>query len=402
MRKNYTNSTFVLVTILVAIVALCFGVYEYQREHKFRCDILHAQLQLNNYTRSDSDMRLTVIDTLGTVLYDSQEKNVAHMGNHLKRKEVQEALANGSGFDIKRESELNGEKYFYSATYFPEKGQIVRSSVPYSAPLTESLERDYTFFYYTAGILLLIGVVLYLRYRLQHSEQEKQRIKHQLTENAAHELKTPAASIEAYLETLVKNPDMPREKQQEFLERCYTQSMRMSSLLQDMSMITRLETAHSSMKSNEAVIDAVDIINEIISETRPQFEQRNLRIETSLPRHITLKADRSLLYSLFRNVIDNTFAYATDATLFTIKAEGNKGKYSFTFSDNGPGVPAEHLTHIFERFYRIDKGRSRRCGGTGLGLSIVKNVAMLYGGSATATTTPGGGLTINIKLGTLR
>lgn len=105
--------------------------------------------------------------------------------------------------------------------------------------ITASLERDYTFFYYTVGILMLIAVVLYLRFRLNNSEAEKQRIKRQLTENAAHELKTPAATIQGYLETLVDNPSMPEDKRNDFIDRCYAQSRRMSRLLSDMSTLTQ-------------------------------------------------------------------------------------------------------------------------------------------------------------------
>ncbi|MCQ2197858.1 MAG: ATP-binding protein [Bacteroidaceae bacterium] len=111
-----------------------------------------------------------------------------------------------------------------------------------------------------------------------------------------------------------------------------------------------------------------------------------------------MQGDASLLYSLFRNIFSNTLTYATDATYFRVQAKASAGKYFFTFTDNGPGVPNEHLPHIFERFYRIDKGRSRRLGGTGLGLAIVKNIALQYGGSVTASQTPGGGLTIDIEL----
>lgn len=398
MQKNrLINYLFGIVTTLVVVFTISFGIYEYQREHAFRCDILHAQLQLNNYTRSDSSIRVTVIDTLGNVLFDSQEQNLTGMGNHLKRKEVQEALRHGSGYDIKRTSNTNGEKYFYSATYFPERGEIVRSAVPYSAPLTASLERDYTFSYYTAGILALIAVVLYFRLRLTHSEKEKQRIKRQLTENAAHELKTPAATIHGYLETLVDNSAMPLEKRNEFIARCYSQSQRMTRLLTDMSTLTQLDEANLARPTT--AIDALQILKQIAEETAAQFEERNMEIRfSSLPEKLPMQGDASLMYSLFRNIFSNTLAYATGASYFEIKVKATKDAYVFLFIDNGVGVSDEHLPHLFERFYRTDKGRSRRLGGTGLGLAIVKNIAIQYGGYAIATSTVGGGLTIEISL----
>ena len=109
-KKNFLNNIFVTATIVATVFTLCFGIYEYRREHAFRCDILHAKLQLNNFTRKDSTIRVTVIDTLGNVVYDNFEANVQGMGNHLHRKEVIDALQNGSGYDIKRASATNGEK----------------------------------------------------------------------------------------------------------------------------------------------------------------------------------------------------------------------------------------------------------------------------------------------------
>ena len=398
IKTKLTNKIVLVATILASLFTLVFGVYEYKREHAFRVDILHSQLQLNNYhyqeSRGEPSIRVTVVDTLGNVLSDTEEADVSHMGNHLQREEIQEALRHGSGYAIKRASETNGAKYFYSATRFGDK--IVRSSVPYSAELTASLEHDYTFFYYTASILFLIATAMYFRHRYEHSEQEKQRIKRQLTENAAHELKTPAATIEGYLETLVSNPTMPEDKRQDFLERCHAQSRRMSRLLADMSTLTRLDEAHITRPATQ--IDAVTILRQIEEETASQFCDRNIQLQMNIPSALPLQGDASLIYSLFRNIFNNALAYATDATYFRVQATAEGRMVCFTFTDNGPGVPAEHLPHIFERFYRIDKGRSRRLGGTGLGLAIVKNIALQYGGAATASETPGGGLSIDIEL----
>lgn len=398
IKTKLTNKIVLVATILASLFTLVFGIYEYKREHAFRVDILHSQLQLNNYhyqeSRGEPSIRVTVVDTLGNVLSDTEEADVSHMGNHLQREEIQEALRHGSGYAIKRASETNGAKYFYSATRFGDK--IVRSSVPYSAELTASLEHDYTFFYYTASILFLIATAMYFRHRYEHSEQEKQRIKRQLTENAAHELKTPAATIEGYLETLVSNPTMPEDKRQDFLERCHAQSRRMSRLLADMSTLTRLDEAHITRPATQ--IDAVTILRQIEEETVSQFREHNISLQMNIPSALPMQGDASLIYSLFRNIFNNALAYATDATYFRVQATAEGRMVCFTFTDNGPGVPAEHLPHIFERFYRIDKGRSRRLGGTGLGLAIVKNIALQYGGAATASETPGGGLSIDIEL----
>lgn len=403
-RKELANTLFLALTLLSALVTVFFGVYEYRREHQFRCDILHARLQLNNHRfvddtdrKPDSTIRVTIIDTLGKVIFDSKTPPTTALPNHLHRREVQEAISKGSGYDIKRASTSLHDTYFYSATYFPERGIIVRSAVPYKAALTASLERDYTFFYYTAGILFLISLVLYLRHSLKRSEKDKLRLKRQLTENAAHELKTPATTIEGYLETLVCNPDMPAATRQEFLSRCHAQSRRMSSLLADMSMLTRLDEAPISRPTTQ--IDLAAVIQGIAEETHALFEQKGITLHIGEPLGpLTIQGDYSLLYSLVRNVIDNALLHAVGATLLNIAASARNNIIRLTFTDNGQGVADEHLPHIFERFYRADKGRSRRLGGTGLGLAIVKNIALQYGGNVSAEPTPGGGLTITITL----
>lgn len=397
--SKHRDNLFVSLMVLLSVLTVCLGIYEFRRDHSFRCDILHARLQLNNLTVSDPEIRVTIIDTLGNVLSDSWTEDVNEMGNHLYRKEVQDAIHHGSGYVIMRTSETSGEKYFYSATYFPDKGLVVRSSVPYSAPLTDSLKPDYTFFFYTGGILLLISVVMILRFRLRESEREKLRIKRQLTENAAHELKTPAATIEGYLETIVSSPDMPDDVRDSFIQRCYVQSKRMSQLLADMNTLTKMD--NSSIVRPETIIDLCAIVRQISDETRQHFSEKDIDLILNLPEKLEMQADPSLMYSLCRNIYDNALAYANGATSFTVQMEAKGHVVSMRFSDNGPGVPKESLSHLFERFYRVDKGRSRRLGGTGLGLSIVKNIAVQYGGTAIASTTPGGGLTIEIKMRTL-
>ena len=194
---------------------------------------------------------------------------------------------------------------------------------------------------------------------------------------------------------------MPEDKRQNFLERCHAQSRRMSQLLAEMSVLSRLDATQeiaNGKLSDCKCIDAAHILRQIEEETASQFRERNIQLRMNVPGTLPMTGDASLIYSLFRNIFSNTLAYATDATYFRVQAKASAGSYAFTFTDNGPGVPSEHLPHIFERFYRIDKGRSRRLGGTGLGLAIVKNIALQYGGAVTASQTPGGGLTIEIKL----
>ena len=348
-------------------------------------------------------------------------------------------------------SQSTHETYFYSATRFGD--MIVRAAVPYSAELTRSLQADYTFIYFSGVLTLLLGIVLYyithrisrhigylrefavkaeegeeldhelerrlpddelgdishtiimLYWKLRHSEEEKVRIKRQLTQNAAHELKTPAASIHGYLESIIDNPDMPNDKKQHFLERCYAQSERMNKLLLDMSVLTKLDEIDDSSSNAQheyRQVDVLQIITNVIDDTDLQLQEKGIELKLQLPQNIEVQGDSSLLYSIFRNLIDNTISYAYGATRLIIACQEieieGRHFYEFNVSDNGQGVEAQHREHLFERFYRVDKGRSRKLGGTGLGLAIVKNAVAAHGGQAIALSTPGGGLTIRFTL----
>ena len=471
--KSFQRNLLLSVGGVFLLFAICFSVYQYKREKVYKIDILHSRLQMYNYEMvqtvgKDSmscsrlfrdyvlhhqmeGLRVSVIDKEGRVIFDSYDTDVEALGNHLQRTEIQQALREGSGYDIKRMSLSTHETYFYSATRFGDV--IVRAAVPYSAELTRSLQADNTYIYFSGFLTLLLGIVLYyithrisrhigylrefavkaeegeeldhvlerqlpddelgdishtiimLYWKLRHSEEEKVRIKRQLTQNAAHELKTPAASIHGYLESIIDNPDMPNSKKQHFLERCYAQSERMNKLLLDMSVLTKLDEIddHSSNVRHEyRQVDVKQVITNVIDDTDLQLQDKGIELKLQLPQNIEVQGDSSLLYSIFRNLIDNSISYANGATRLVIacreiEIEG-RHFYEFNVSDNGQGVEAQHLTHLFERFYRVDKGRSRKLGGTGLGLAIVKNAVAAHGGQATALSTPGGGLTIRFTL----
>lgn len=216
-------------------------------------------------------------------------------------------------------------------------------------------------------------------------------MKRQLTQNIAHELKTPVSSIQGYLETIVSNPDIPKDKIQQFLERCYAQSNRLSRLLRDISVLTRMDEAANMIDLEK--IDISTIVRNIINEVSLELEERQIKVFNLLSNPIIIKGNYSLLYSIFRNLMDNAIAYAGANIQIQISCfREDDNFYYFSFADTGVGVAPEHLNRLFERFYRVDKGRSRKLGGTGLGLAIVKNAVIIHGGTISAKNNPGGGL----------
>ncbi|MFS6553916.1 ATP-binding protein, partial [Parabacteroides distasonis] len=167
------------------------------------------------------------------------------------------------------------------------------------------------------------------------------------------------------------------------------QSNRMISLVRDISSLNRMDEVLHSLSLQ--LTDIAAIVHDIELEVALQLEQKRMTITNTLDTTLPIMGDQSMIYSIFRNLIDNSIAYSGEGTAIVIRCREERDMYHFRLSDNGTGIPAEHLPHIFERFYRIDKGRNRKIGGTGLGLAIVKNAVMLHGGTISAAPVAGGG-----------
>lgn len=579
---SFSRKLFLSVISLFIVFAICFIAYQYQREREYKIELLNTQLQdynsrlyerldeqpaskeiVNDYIRDHSlqDLRVTLIDVDGDVLYDSYETNYELLGNHLSRPEVQKALKHGNGFDVRRTSETTGLPYFYSATRY--KDFIIRSALPYNVSLIHNLKADPHYLWFTAIVSLLLIIIFYkftnklgtsisqLRefamradrnepiemamqsafphnelgeisqhiiqiYKRLHEtkealyiereklithlqisheglgvftkdkkeilvnnlftqysnlisdsnletaeeifaiselkeiiqfinknqqqrpntkdekrmsitikkngrtfiveciifqdasfeisindvtqEEEQVSLKRQLTQNIAHELKTPVSSIQGYLETIVNNDNIPREKMNVFLERCYAQSNRLSRLLRDISVLTRMDEAANMIDMER--VDISVLVGNIINEVSLELEEKHITVINSLKKSVPLKGNYSLLYSIFRNLMDNAIAYAGTNIQININCfREDENFYYFSFSDTGVGVSPEHLNRLFERFYRVDKGRSRKLGGTGLGLAIVKNAVIIHGGNISAKNSQGGGLEFVFTLG---
>ena len=241
-----------------------------------------------------------------------------------------------------------------------------------------------------------LGFMLY-RYakrmdeRISREQAEKEnRMRRELTQNIAHELKTPVASILGYTDTILDSADMPEETRLRFIERTNAQARRLTALLQDISTLNRMDYAKDLITMER--VDVAVLFADIVQETAIAMQARQMSMRNYLPQSIIIHGNYSLLYSIFRNLVDNAISYAGQGTTVEVWAEQQPDCWRFTFKDNGIGIPAEHLPRIFERFYRIDKGRSREMGGTGLGLAIVKNAILQHGGSITATIPDAGGL----------
>ena len=406
----------------------------------------YSEEALDRYVRNHHihGLRVTLIKRDGRVVYDNMYKDYVKMDSHKNRLEVREAISNGNGFDFSRLSSTMKQTYFYSATYVPELDIVVRSALPYDNSMAEMLKADQHYLWFTLVAVLILVFILYrfvsrlgdniaklrlfasradhnesldsedlvgfsgdelgeiaeriikMYKRLKRTKEEQNVLKRQLTQNIAHELKTPVASIQGYLETVLENPNINETTKQQFIERCYAQSQRLTSLLHDISTLNRLDDAPEMVDFETVDINAM--VANIIKDTTLQMSERKMTFDNRLPQGVVVRGNQSLVYSVFRNLTDNAIAYAGEGTTITLSASIKGGFWSFTFSDNGVGVPYEHLPRLFERFYRVDKGRSRKMGGTGLGLAIVKNSILLHGGTITVDNNLTGGLRFDFTL----
>lgn len=224
------------------------------------------------------------------------------------------------------------------------------------------------------------------------TEIEKSRtMKQQMTNNIAHELRTPVSSIRGYLETLISCPDVSEERRKVFIDRAYVQTLRLSDLIRDIALITKIEEAPEQLQKEK--VNIRQIVDEVIEEFREVIDSKHITVENMLSSDLVVTGNATLIYSIFRNLVENSLKYAGDGVLIHIECYARSdGHYHFTYYDTGKGIGEEHLSRIFERFYRVSEGRTRDGGGSGLGLSIVRNAVAFHGGDIRAVNRAGGGL----------
>ncbi|MBO5499209.1 MAG: HAMP domain-containing histidine kinase [Bacteroidales bacterium] len=253
----------------------------------------------------------------------------------------------------------------------------------------------YLWLYILAGVVMaVLAGIIYWRVHKKVSEAEarqKSKLKKQMTSNIAHELRTPVTTIRGYLETLIACPDMAPERKQDFIEKAYNQTLRLAELITDMALISKME--EKSSKFQKENIDLYDVANEVFEEFRDRIVAQKIQVENMLSPGTVLTGNKTLVYTIIRNLVENSLKYAGNDIVIHLECYSVIEKFCYlTYYDTGEGVPSEHLDNIFERFYRIEEGRTRDVGGSGLGLSIVKNAVKFHGGDIRVINRQWGGL----------
>ena len=574
LRWSYKAKLLVNFTALFALFTIILIIFQQHREQEYRVELLETRLRgfadmaatgLENggmhpdsiamrrlSVAMPSDVRLTIIDKSGRVLYETGNTPAAAMGNHENRPEVRMAFTDTEGSDI-RFSETLGKEFFYYAKAYG--GFIVRVALPYDSHVRDFMKADNIFLWFV--LLLFPAVVVALLYVSDHfgktveslrlfvqaadrglvdydhisfpnselgdigrsitkkyrqleesnrrtimererlmrhfhyfeegiaifapdrrklyanprflqyvnslldrptadvaaiwehptfapvveflnlnrgNRQQAQQgvpifrftapsggcyysiqvliyadsafeltvsdvtrveknklLKQQMSNNITHELRTPVSSIRGYIETVLDCKGLSEERRRYFIEKAHNQVVRLTDLIRDVALITKVEEAPETMQRE--TLDVRRIVDDIAEELRPQMEERSMTFDCAIRPDVRLQGNYSLVYSIFRNLMENSIRYAGEGTAMHAECYNCDTEFCyFTFYDTGCGVDEQHLARLFERFYRVTEGRTRDCGGTGLGLSIVRNAVLFHRGDISVRNRKEGGL----------
>lgn len=401
---------------------------------------IDLQYYANTLASTNKNLRVTIIDLDGYVLGDSQA-DILSMDNHLNRSEVVEAMKTGFGEEI-RMSETTGIKTIYTARKINEN-RILRLSYP----LIATYDFSKTMLTILIIITMLMGIFINSfaskfskrllipfedinklletreqvkrpgRYQFRHfkevepilkhikyligklhydlAEMERtQQIRTDFVANVSHELKSPLTSIKGFADLMASGLVADKDKQKDYLERIIKESDRLLSIINDILRLSEVE----SITVNPLELKIVHL-NEIAMDVIKALE--GLRVQKKMILFVTgqgaIWAIEKDIWELIYNLVDNGIRYGKKRGFIEIKIEEREKKTILTVQDNGIGIAQEHLSRIFERFYRADTSRSRKSGGTGLGLSIVRNIAIKYGGVVTVESIIGHGASFKIE-----
>ena len=259
--------------------------------------------------------------------------------------------------------------------------------------ITPNTER---YFECTISPLLSISSKIIGAVAIFHDISELKKLEHMRVDfvaNASHELKTPLSVIRGYADTLLEEEGL-KEQTIAFVKTIQEHTHRLTKLVEDLLALSQLETEQTLEK---AALDLEALIPNLIHHLSPLAKQKNVSIQTNFKEKYVW-ANASKLEQALTNLLENSIKYNPSGTNIWILSEKEKEAIRLSIKDTGVGISPEHLPRIFERFYRVDQGRSRECGGTGLGLSIVKHVALLHGGYVDVESTPGQGSTFSLIL----
>ena len=399
-----------VITLITIVSSISFSsIYEKNEiiELQNECSLVIKGYKLDDisYLESieDSSLRVTLIDLEGNVIFDNQ-LDESEMENHASREEFKEAKENGYGI-IKRYSSSLLKTFYYVA--YKLDNNIIRVSKVADSTLYILFINLWPL-YIVAIVLILCSILLgfllskkivdpinninlehplennkykeieplLIRIEAQKNELMKEneevlnasKVRQEFTSNVSHELKTPLHVISGYAE-LIKEGIVKDSDVKEFGEKIYSEASRMSKLVEDIMKISKLESDKAFEKTQ---LKLKNLVVAIVDSLMIEADKKNVKFKLSL-NDCSISGNYDSIYSLIFNLVDNAIKYNKTNGKITIKLQEVSNNVILSVKDTGIGIPKEDLDRIFERFYRVDKSRSKDSGGTGLGLAIVKH-----------------------------
>jgi two-component system, OmpR family, phosphate regulon sensor histidine kinase PhoR len=393
-------------------------------------------------------MRVTIILPNGKVIADSEE-NLSLMDNHKNRPEIITALSGKAGNSVRYSHTLKKDMMYVAVPV--KENQKISGIIRVSVPLLfiDKVLKAIYFKIITVGFIVsLIAVFISffiarriskpleeletgaehfakgdLKYRLSipktkeigelamamnemaaqlDNQMDKinklENIRRDFIANVSHELRTPITSIKGYAETLIDETLDDKERAEHFINTILKQANRLNSIIEDLLSLSSLEQESKESELITENTSIVDIINSAVQLCSIKAESKDIKLKFSCPENIKAVVNAPLIEQAIVNLVDNAIKYSPERSEILIEGLSDNNEVVIKVLDQGCGIPEEHLPRIFERFYRVDKARSRKLGGTGLGLAIVKHISQIHGGYATVESIIDSGSTFSIHL----
>lgn len=477
IKLSYSSKLLITVVAILTLCEVAFLAFQFNREQRYRQDLLNAQLTILNYQLLDhydggvvnvelwertidlpiQDLQLAIFDSRGNLIYTNSD--IENDANPLDLPEIRMAdeSADHRGFSVHNDDEIDGDDFFYYAALKEGDLYARTGALGHDVGLSEFMQIDRSFIWYAILIYVIITilawyacsrvgntvkrlsefaqaaekgeeiydtkvfprnelgmiahniVLIYVRWQrtlaernrqaaiAKKEEEEKAKLKRELTNNINHELKTPVSAISLELETILTHRDKLSETQLTMLlNRCKANSDRLLNMIKDILALNRLEEGAENIQRE--LLSLRDIVDEVTDNLLPKAEDAGIGFEINLPDTMMMLGNGPLLESIFNNLVNNSILYSGGSTISIFLQQEDEKSYRIIIGDDGTGIPEEHLEHIFDRFYRIESGRSRKKGGSGIGLAIVKSAAQFHGGDITVRNLPTGGLEFTLTL----
>ena len=432
--KNKINSSLIglsLVSIIITTILLT-SVYYTNFKHQVEDDLkLSAKLLAStdyfdddaiDFSLLNKQVRITLIDSQGIVLYDNDVSD--NLDNHLNRKEIADAIKYGEGYSTRTSDTLNMVTYYYAIAL--KDGRILRLSKDASS-ITAIFLNTLPFAFMIVALIMVACLIfsklltaqlikpindladnlddanLSVPYkelvpitdkiRKQHNDILKaSKMRQEFTANVSHELKTPLTSIIGYSE-LLKTEGIDEKQKNHFIEEIMKNADRLLNLIEDIIKVSKLSSSEVSFEFMD--VNLLQIAKSQIKNYEIDAKKKNIHLEVE-GKDLIIKANDHLIEELIDNLLQNGIHYGNIDGHVWVKVYEKNNRKCLSVEDDGIGIPLSQQERIFERFYRVDKSRSKKDGGTGLGLAIVKHIVEIHDAKLKLTSTPGVGTKIEV------